>query len=137
MAGNSGAAEDIDALHQRLDRLAAELAAKRRTNDALRDSESLYRRLVELSPDAVYVHDHAQRIVFINQAGTALFGAAMPSQIIGSQVMRFIHPEYSETTERRIRQVLRTGAEVKHLAQRRLRLDGSDFYGDVGATAIQ
>ena len=48
---------------------------------------------------AVYVHDHAKRIVFIIPAGATLFSASSPFDIIGSPVMRFIHPECSETTK--------------------------------------
>ncbi len=136
MARDPESVQNVDALQRKLARLEVELAAVRQTNEDLRDSESLDRRLVELSPDAVYVHDHDQRIVFINQAGATLFGAPSPSHIIGSPVMRFIHPEFGETTDRRINQVLRTGSEVKYLAQRRRRLGGSEYFGDVTAAAI-
>ena len=57
MARNLKSVQNVDALHRKLARLEAELAAVRRIDEDLRDGESLYRRLVELSPDAVYVHD--------------------------------------------------------------------------------
>ena len=43
--------------------------------ESLRESEERYRKLVELSPDAIYVQ-FREEIVFINAAGAVLLGAA-------------------------------------------------------------
>ena len=56
---------------------------------ALRESEEKYRRLVELSPDAILVQ-RKESIVFINPAGLKLFGAESPDQIVGKPIWKFL-----------------------------------------------
>jgi len=53
---------------------AAIAIVKHREAEALRASEQRYRQLVELSPDAIHIHQD-YKLVFVNQACLALFGA--------------------------------------------------------------
>src|SRR5207249_6767082 len=69
------------ALHRAL-RQAEFRIQRKHAEEALHSSEERYRRLVELSPDALFVQSN-DRIVFINTAGIKLFGATDESQIIG------------------------------------------------------
>ncbi|MFO0555987.1 MAG: PAS domain S-box protein [Polyangiaceae bacterium] len=65
------------------DRKAAELA--------LRESEERYRRLVEASPDAIFVHQ-SRRIVYANAATARLFGVSDVGQLLGRLVWDFLDP---------------------------------------------
>lgn len=65
------------------DRLVAE--------DALRRSEERYRSLVEICPDAVYVHRDFE-LVFVNEAAAKMFGVNGPEELVGERLMRFIDP---------------------------------------------
>jgi PAS domain S-box-containing protein len=55
---------------------AMDVTAQRTTEDMLRKSESRYRELVELSPDAVYVVDQQGILVSTNPAGLTLLGCS-------------------------------------------------------------
>ncbi|MGC1454331.1 MAG: response regulator, partial [Nitrospirota bacterium] len=55
---------------------------RRRMEDAIRESEERYRKLVELSPDGISIHAEG-KFVFMNPAGARMLGAAHPDQIIG------------------------------------------------------
>lgn len=66
------------AINQMLSRLA--LAQLQITNNAQR-----YRQLIELSPDAIVVHD-GQQIRYINAAGARLLADSEPSALIGQQL---------------------------------------------------
>ena len=66
------------AINQMLSRLA--LAQLQITNNAQR-----YRQLIELSPDAIVVHD-GQQIRYINAAGARLLADSVPSALIGQQL---------------------------------------------------
>src|SRR6266850_5159887 len=49
---------------------------------ALRESEERYRRLVELSPEAIIVHSE-RKLAYVNPAAQRLWGASSPEELIG------------------------------------------------------
>ncbi|MFL5800034.1 MAG: PAS domain S-box protein [Actinomycetota bacterium] len=63
-----------------------------RAEEALRDSEERYRRLVDLSPDAIFVHRDGE-FVFANWAAAGLIGAADPMELVGLPILRIVHPD--------------------------------------------
>jgi PAS domain S-box-containing protein len=127
---------DVAALRARIARLEAELEEARHAVGALRHSEGLYRRLVELSPDAIYVHDDHRRIVFMNAAGVRLFGADSPEQLIGGLAVSLFHPDSRPAVAMDLDRVLERRFTAVHQERRCLRLDGSNFHADVAAAAI-
>jgi PAS domain S-box-containing protein len=127
---------EIQTLQVRIAELEAELEAERRRGAALRRSEELYRKLIDLSPDAIYVHDDHRRIVFMNPAGARLFGAESPDRLVGALATALVHPESRSTVDQHIDRVLSRNSTSVQLEQRRLRLDGTDFYADVVVAAI-
>lgn len=75
-----------------------------------------------MSPDAIYVHTGG-KIVYINTAGTRLFGGKSPQEFIGREILDFIHPDYWDNDSQRVRSI------EKHrsagLVERKMvRLDG-------------
>ena len=87
------------------------------------DTNERYRRLVELSPDGIFV-DRESRIVFVNPAAMRLFGATSAEQILGRSPFELFHPEDHALIRERIGSVLagKTAPLVEH---RIVRLDGS------------
>ncbi|HLF37151.1 MAG TPA: MASE1 domain-containing protein [Anaerolineales bacterium] len=65
--------------------LQAEFAERRRTDDALHESEGMLRGLFEFAPDAIVVTDQAGRIVRINAQTELLFGYGR-EELIGRPV---------------------------------------------------
>ena len=64
-------------------------------------SEQRYRRLVELSPEAIIV-EREGTIVFVNQALVNLLGLQQRKQVLGRPVLDIIHPDFHEgSVERR------------------------------------
>ncbi len=62
-----------------------------RLRSELAESEAKYRNLVELSPDAILIHQDGT-IVFANPAAAALLGAARPEDLVGRPVVEIVHP---------------------------------------------
>lgn len=89
----------------------------------LRESEERYRRLVELSPDAVFIHSGSS-FVFMNLAAARLLGAQTPEELYGRKPLDFIHPDQREMVGQRIRKALerRDNPPIEELM---VRLDGS------------
>lgn len=80
------------------------MVARRQAEGLLRESEDRYRRLVELSPDAIYVQQDG-RIIFINATGAKLLGASEPSQVLGRPILKYIAENIRVATGRRLQQV--------------------------------
>src|SRR5205085_8238150 len=59
----------------------SEITARKRTLEALYESEARYRELVEMSPDSIVVHQDG-KIVFANEASLRLVGAKTPAEIL-------------------------------------------------------
>ena len=100
-----------------------DLQRRDQTQHALQESEERYRRLVELSPNAIAVH-HRGKIVFINNAGARLLGAASPSDLMGRSVMEFVDPGHRANVETRLLQARDEQIMDPIREQRLIRLDG-------------
>ena len=85
---------------------------------AVRESEERYRRLVERSPDAIFVHTEG-RLVYANLASAGLFGVDSPEDLIGRQVLDFVWKEDREAAADRIKQ-MHLEAEVVPLIETRI-----------------
>ena len=94
------------------------------TDAALRESEARYRNLVELSPDAIYIHQD-NRVVYMNPAGVALFGATNAEELIGKSFWDLVHVEDRAIILARTAAILDAGQSVPALEERFLRLDGT------------
>lgn len=120
-------------------RLRAEEVARRaeleRRAAELQDSELRYRRLVELSPDAIVVHVGGV-VVYVNRAAEHMFGASAPEQLLGARVIDLVHPDAREGVLRRLRQLQTPDAAVPAAEEKLLRLDGSTIEAEIAAAAV-
>ncbi len=101
---------------------------------ALQESEERYRRLVELSPDAIGVLAFG-KIKFINTAGTRLFGASHLEQLLDRPMQDLLHPDCRAILEQWVRQgSKRLKAPFTEL--RIIRLDGAVVTVEMAATGL-
>lgn len=99
-----------------------------RTKTALIESETRQRDFAEISPDAMLVHLDGE-IVFANEAALSLFGAEDSSEFLGRDVAETIHPDDRQII-RNNWVTWRKGEGQEVVEARRLRLDGTSFYGE-------
>jgi PAS domain S-box-containing protein len=113
-----------------------DITSRKIGEEELRESEDRYRRLVELSPDAICI-ERDGRVVFINSAGVKLLGATYPDEIIGEPMLRFIAPEYHDDVRSRMAD-LGEGAESVPFRERRyVRMDGTTVDVEAAATSFK
>lgn len=110
-----------------------ELAERKRAEEALQESEERYRRLVELSPDAIAIHAGG-RIVFANPAAASLIGTATPEDLIGKPLLDFVHPDYRDLVNERVRQQRVEGKTLPPVEEQFIRLDGTVVDVEVSAS---
>ncbi|HZC84940.1 MAG TPA: PAS domain S-box protein [Rubrobacter sp.] len=114
---------------------ARDVTDRKRAEEALKESEERYRRLVELSPDTIVVHSGGT-ILFVNTAVAELLGAASPEEFIGKPIMDFVHPDYRGTVRARIARSEQKGERNALIQEKLLRLDGGAVDVEVTSTPI-
>ena len=101
--------------------------------EALVESESRFRLLVEHAPDAIYVQTGGQ-FVFLNPAALQLFGAPSAQSLLGQPVIERFAPEDHDLVKARIHRLLVDKLPVPRIEQTCLTLDGRTV--DVEASAV-
>ena len=101
-----------------------EITKRKETEIALNESENKYRQLVENSPEAIAIYNEKE-IVFVNNEGIRLMGATSASELLGRNVIEFVHPDSHKFVVERIKSALLEGVMLPLAEERFLRLDGS------------
>ena len=107
-----------------------DITPRKTAEEALRESEERYRKLVAVLPDGVAVHVGGQ-IVYVNPAGVQLFGAGSDKELIGRNALEMVHPEHREISRRRLEKIAREGTHAPLGEFKLLRVDGTEFDGEV------
>lgn len=102
---------------------------------ALQKGEARYRKLIELSPDALVVYRDGM-IIFANSAAASLLGVSTPEPILGKSVFDFLHPDYRELARQRVTETLMTGETAPLIEEKLLRADGSVLDAEVTTARI-
>jgi PAS domain S-box-containing protein len=97
-----------------------------RTQQELRESETLYRSLVDDSPDMIMVHRHG-KVLFVNPAGVKLLGADNTDQLVGQSLLEMVPVHVRDFVEAELEQVQESMAPIPALEQKMYRLDGTSF----------
>jgi PAS domain S-box-containing protein/putative nucleotidyltransferase with HDIG domain len=82
--------------------MATDIGRRKLAEEALRDSEELYRRLVSAIPDMILRTDLDGRILFANDVAMRLGGFAAIENILGKNVFSFISPADREGAVRSV-----------------------------------
>lgn len=113
-----------------------DISYQRAMETARAESEARYKHLLDISPDAIYVHQEG-RIVLMNDAGVKLFGGDSSEAMIGVPVTDLVHPDDRKIVEQRQSELRTHDNGHLRLSQKRLRVDGSEFRAEVLATPIE
>ena len=89
----------------------------------LRESEERYRKLVEISPDAVIIHQEG-KITYLNPAALTMLGAQNAHDMLNKNILEIVHPDYRDAVRKNIKNDL-VGKTTPPIELRMLRVDGT------------
>lgn len=125
----------VHALKQRVAELECAAADRHQAESALRESEQLYRSLVQTSPDSIILTDIEGRIVMANNHAAVLHGFACPDEMLGVHTSSLVAPEDQAKAAADIQEVIRIG-QLRDQTHMLLRKDGSSFTGEMSGSLI-
>jgi PAS domain S-box-containing protein len=129
----ASAKRQVDEYARRLESRVRTTEEKRnQAEQALVESERRHRRLVEFSPDAMFIN-RANTIVFANKPCLKLFGAETPEQVLGKSVFEFIHPDYHAIAKEHVL-LMESGKPVPLREEKIIRLNGTAVDVEVSAS---
>jgi PAS domain S-box-containing protein len=85
-----------------------DITESRKAVQALKESEEKYRSMVNLLPDAVFIHSEG-KILFANTAALKMVGIKSLKQLTTRTILEFVHPDSANFARKRINQILLTG----------------------------
>ncbi|MGO9556345.1 MAG: PAS domain S-box protein [Syntrophobacteraceae bacterium] len=101
--------KELHALRQRLAESEKDKSELKRAEEALRESEELYRTLVNLSPDAISVADVNGLLTFASSKALQIYGNSPEDEILGRSILGWVAPEEQEKASANIRHLLTEG----------------------------
>jgi PAS domain S-box-containing protein len=118
-----------------LKQVASELKAYKleheKAQTALGESENRYKSLVDLSPEAVFVHQEGN-ILYVNSAGINIFGAGNSEELLHKPLLDLVHPDYHDAVKIRLNEIYMSQKTLDRANLKLIRLDNKVI--DVEAT---
>ncbi len=112
-----------------------DLTESRRAEQALRESEELYRNLMEAAPIGVAVHSEG-KVVFVNKAGLKIMRAESEDEIIGKSITEIVYPTHLDEALDRVRRMMEGEEGLYPVQDMYRRMDGSPVPVEVMASRL-
>jgi PAS domain S-box-containing protein len=112
-----------------------DITARKRTENALRESEERSRAVIHQSTAGITGTDLTGRIIFANQKFCSMLGYK-ERELVGKTIFEITHPGYIAESRRLFRRIV-TKAEPYQLEKRYRRKDGSALWVSVSASPLR
>lgn len=107
----------------------------RKTETQLRETESLYQSIVELSPDAIVLSSLEGAILDFNEKALKLFNYERKEAVLGLWIGSFVSPSEQKALESLLIDAIQKGERL-YSEVVLVRSDGSTFLGEVSAKLL-
>jgi diguanylate cyclase (GGDEF)-like protein/PAS domain S-box-containing protein len=106
--------------------IVTDVTERHESRQALTDLAERYRLLVDLSPDAIGVHQNGI-VVYANPAALRMLGADSPDELLGRPITSIVHAESVPEMQRRLLTLAGPGAASEPAEARMVRFDGGEL----------
>jgi|WetSurMetagenome_2_1015567.scaffolds.fasta_scaffold05852_1 PAS domain S-box-containing protein len=113
-----------------------DITERKQAEEALRESEELYRTLVAASPDAISMTDTHGLLAFASRVALQMFGYSPDDDLIGRSVLDWVSPEHREMASSSMEHILAGGAP-RDREYTLIKKDGTRFVGEINAAAFR
>lgn len=103
---------------------------------ALRDSEATFRRLVEHSPDGIFLQLEG-KLEYLNPEALRLLGAGSEVELLGKPIYEIFRPDFYAAIADRIRRLTIEQKRVPEVEEYCVRRDGSEFPALISAVPLE
>ncbi|PJZ26471.1 histidine kinase [Leptospira hartskeerlii] len=103
---------------------------------ALLASEEKYRKLVEVSPDAIGLHADG-KVIYINQTGLKMLGYESMEEVEGRPIAEFIHPDSRQVVAERVLKAMLKSEPLEPIEEKFIRKDGTEISVEVSGVAFE
>lgn len=115
--------------------LIRDITGRRLAEEAQHASETIYRTVIETSPDAITLTDRTGRFIVCNRTAWRLHGFTGAHDMLGTHALELFAPEERQRATDAIQTTLAHGT-VHRGEYNLLRKDGSSFVAELSASAI-
>jgi PAS domain S-box-containing protein len=105
-------------------------------SNALKESEELYRTLINTSPDAVIMSDLKGRLIFASERMANLHGYRSAEELIGRSIFDFVDIQSKNGLIKEFREFISEGRQAS-IQYRGRRKNGSTFTGEINASILK
>ncbi|MCB0165753.1 MAG: PAS domain S-box protein [Anaerolineae bacterium] len=112
-----------------------DISQRKKTVEALRESEDRYRRLIGLSFEGVVVHAD-NNIEYLNSPAATILGATSTNMLIGRSIFDFVHPAYLKKVQTRLKAVADERIGVPLVEEKFVRLDKTTVDVEIATVPI-
>jgi PAS domain S-box-containing protein len=121
----------LDSLGQQI----GDFIDQKQVEPALFESESIYKTLFEISPDAITYTNLSGRIDFCNLQAAQLFGFNSVDEIVGLNLYAFIAPEHQKHAIENEHTILKTG-RTRNVEYSLIKKDKTKFFAEINTSIV-
>lgn len=118
--------EQIFSLQNKVDELEKKLTGAKK-EELLKDIEEKYVDLLEENPAAMVIHTNG-KIMYTNRSTNELIGVKNSDELVGKEVIEFVHPDSKENNLQHIEKLLKTQKPDEFSQEVFLKKDGTPFH---------